>query len=130
MGKAEIFIVPEVSKPSEEPETNKKFFIPKGKSIPRTPYLNENSAKMEKFENPGNSKNSINEEKAENPEPTKPKKNFIPTGKHVLPRTPFLGGNPGVEEPDIPVDHPMDSDVNVEVIDASSDGGKKKKNPE
>ena len=108
--KAEIFIVPEVSKPSEEPETNKKFFIPKGKSIPRTPYLDENSAKMEKFENPENSKN---EEKVENQEQPKAKKNFIPTGKHVLPRTPFLGGNPGLEEPDTPVDHPVDSEVNV-----------------
>ena len=47
-----------------------------------------------------------------------------------MPRTPFLGGNPGLEEPDTPVDHPVDSEVNVEVIDVNCDRGKKKKNPE
>ena len=79
--------------------------IPNGKTIPRTPAIQQSNKVQEIQEKITNDKEKqiINVDDivikgpklAEVDQPTieKPKENFIPSGKNALPRTPFVGSN-------------------------------------
>ena len=79
--------------------------IPNGKTIPRTPAIQQSNKVQEIQEKIANDKDKqiINVDDivikgpklVEDDQPTieKPKENFIPSGKNTLPRTPFVGSN-------------------------------------
>merc|ERR1719510_1796425 len=95
-------------KSAKDEEENKKSgldpekIIPNGKSIPRTPAIQQSNKVQEIQEKCANDeeKQIINVDDIVIKGPNlvedqitkeKPKDNFIPSGKHALPRTPFIG---------------------------------------
>lgn len=92
-------------KKNSESSGHSDRIIPNGKTIPRTPAIQQSNKVQEIQEEIANDKEKqiINVDDivikgpklVEEDQPTieKPKENFIPSGKNTLPRTPFVGSN-------------------------------------
>ena len=99
--------------------------IPNGKTIPRTPAIQQSNKVQEIQEKCANDeeKQIINVDDIVIKGPNlvedqitkeKPKDNFIPSGKHALPRTPFIGSNDKNDITDEIESHDESVDYNID----------------
>ena len=102
--------------------------IPNGKTIPRTPAIQQSNKEQEIQEKIVNDKEKqiINVDDivikgpklVEEPTIEKPKENFIPSGKNTLPRTPFVGSNNKNDICD-DIENDYDEDQNAKITSKS-----------